>query len=140
MFFRSEHGTHELNCSAPSLSVDFSAHSTESGRSVEKEAEETAEEPQKKVRVQKPSKAKKEKRSVREGGLELWNELDVQRNKFMVCVLHLSTSPELHAFKCTFERYFIVIFNVNNLYLFYRIIFRATSTTSASWRCSLPSP
>ncbi len=56
-------------------------NSTENGEKAKKEAEvkpeATPEEP-------KPEKAKKEKKSVKGAGFELCNELDVQRNKFMV--------------------------------------------------------
>lgn len=69
-------------------------HSIEIGENPEKEAEQKTEEPQKKVEVRKPSKAKKERKTGRDGGFELWTELDVQRNKFMVLFLHFSTSPE----------------------------------------------
>lgn len=62
----------------------FLTQSTEIGEKTEKEAEQKAEESQEKVEVQKPSKAKKEKKIHKDGGFELWNELDVQRNKFMV--------------------------------------------------------
>lgn len=59
---------------------------------MEKEPEQKTEEQQEKVHVKKPSKAKKEKKVVRNGGFELWNELDVQRNKFMVWFLQVSSS------------------------------------------------
>lgn len=64
---------------------------------MEKEAEQKTEGPQEKVMVQKPSKAKKEMKTVRDGGFELWNELDVQRNKFMVQFSHFRTSSEPQA-------------------------------------------
>lgn len=68
--------------------------STEIGEKIEKEAEQKTEEPQDKVKVQKLSKAKKEKKIKKNGGFELWNELEVQRNKFMVQFLHFSTSAD----------------------------------------------
>lgn len=72
----------------------LSPHSTESGEKTEKEAVQKPEEPQENIKVQKPSKAKKEKQVTRDGGFELWNELDVQRNKFMVQFSHFNTFPE----------------------------------------------
>lgn len=61
-------------------------NSTENREKAEKEAEikpdTTPEEPKPK----KATKAKEEKKSAKGAGFELWNELDVQRNKFMVGV------------------------------------------------------
>lgn len=69
-------------------------YSIEHEEKTKKEMEQKTEETQEKVKVQKPSKAKKEKKTSRDGGFELWNELDVQRNKFMVEFSHFSTSLE----------------------------------------------
>lgn len=64
--------------------------STENGEKIEKEPEPQPEPEVKeeKIEEKKPevaAKAKKEKKSAEEG-FELWNELEVQRIKFMVIV------------------------------------------------------
>ncbi|XP_047660704.1 ryanodine receptor 1 isoform X4 [Tachysurus fulvidraco] len=86
---------------------------TENGKKLEKEAEQKTEEPQEQVRVQKRSKAKKEKPRVRDGGFELWNELDVQRNKFMN---YLSRNFYNLRFLALF-----IAFALNFILLFYRV-------------------
>ncbi|GAA6070517.1 ryanodine receptor 1 isoform X1, partial [Tachysurus ichikawai] len=88
-------------------------HSTENGKKLEKEAEQKTEEPQEQVKVQKRSKAKKEKPTVRDGGFELWNELDVQRNKFMN---YLSRNFYNLRFLALF-----IAFALNFILLFYRV-------------------
>lgn len=61
--------------------------SAENGEKAEKEAEAVPEEivPEEKEEISVKAKAKKEKLSAG-GGFELWNELEVQRIKFMVRV------------------------------------------------------
>lgn len=60
--------------------------STENGEKAEKETESEVkeEEPEEKEEKVK-TKAKKDKKPAEEG-FELWNELEVQRNKFMVMI------------------------------------------------------
>lgn len=65
--------------------------STENGEKAEKtepEPEVKEEEPEEEEETQVKAKAKKEKKPV-EQGFELWNELEIQRVKFMVspCLL-----------------------------------------------------
>ncbi|XP_060765620.1 ryanodine receptor 1 isoform X1 [Neoarius graeffei] len=86
---------------------------TESGEKTEKEAVQKPEEPQENIKVQKPSKAKKEKQATRDGGFELWNELDVQRNKFMN---YLSRNFYNLRFLALF-----IAFALNFILLFYRV-------------------
>lgn len=66
----------------------FFLFSAENGEKAEKEAEAEPEamdeSPEEKKEETVKVKAKKDKRSAEEQGFELWNELDVQRNKFMV--------------------------------------------------------
>lgn len=61
--------------------------SAENGEKAEKEAEAVPEEkvPEEKEEMAVKAKAKKEKQSAGDG-FELWNELEVQRIKFMVRV------------------------------------------------------
>ncbi|KAJ8342366.1 hypothetical protein SKAU_G00322940 [Synaphobranchus kaupii] len=87
---------------------------TENGEKAEKEkaeskTEEKAEEP-KKV---KAAKAKKDKKPTRQGGFELWNELDVQRNKFMN---YLSRNFYNLRFLALF-----IAFALNFILLFYKV-------------------
>ncbi|XP_028825170.1 ryanodine receptor 1-like isoform X5 [Denticeps clupeoides] len=57
---------------------------TENGEKTQKEPESAApEQEQKKPEEEKAVKAKKEKSTKKQGGFDLWTELDVQRNKFM---------------------------------------------------------
>lgn len=71
----------------PEIKCTFlSVHSTENGEKAEKakpEPEPKAEEPAEKEEAPVKTKAKKEKKHAGEG-FELWNELEVQRIKFMV--------------------------------------------------------
>lgn len=59
-------------------------NSTENGEKVEKEVEVKPEETPEEPKPEKATKTKKEKKPTKAPGFELWNELDVQRNKFMV--------------------------------------------------------
>lgn len=63
--------------------------SVETGEKAEKESpskeEEQPEEPKK-------SAAKKEKKPKKEGGFQIWTELETQRNKFMVTLLFIFLS------------------------------------------------
>lgn len=59
-------------------------NSTENGEKAKKEAEVKPEATPEEPKPEKATKAKKEKKSVKGAGFELCNELDVQRNKFMV--------------------------------------------------------
>ena len=65
----------------------FCTFSVENGEKVEKEGQ--AKEEEKWTRPRK-AVAKKEKKPSREGGFQIWTELDIQRNKFMV-ILHLGS-------------------------------------------------
>lgn len=70
--------------------------STENGEKAEKpepEAEVKEEEPEEKEEIKVKTKTKKDKKPAEEG-FELWNELEVQRIKFMV-----SVPPLQHIFK-----------------------------------------
>lgn len=62
----------------------FNVFSVENGEKAEKESpskeQEQPEEPKK-------SAAKKEKKPKKEGGFQIWTELETQRNKFMVTLL-----------------------------------------------------
>ncbi|KAI4894472.1 hypothetical protein NFI96_006543 [Prochilodus magdalenae] len=86
---------------------------TENGEKAEKEAEARAEEPEEKEKVEKTSKAKKEKKPAKDEGFELWNELDVQRNKFMN---YLSRNFYNLRFLALF-----IAFALNFILLFYRV-------------------
>ncbi|KAG9348369.1 hypothetical protein JZ751_002104, partial [Albula glossodonta] len=58
---------------------------TENGEKAEKEAEEKEEETKETEKEKVKTKTQtKDKKSTGEGGFELWNELEIQRNKFMV--------------------------------------------------------
>lgn len=70
-------------------------NSTENVEKAEKEAEVKPEATPEEPKPEKATKAKKEKKSVKRAGFELWNELDVQRNKFMVGKKCLSSKFEL---------------------------------------------
>lgn len=59
-------------------------NSTENREKAEKEAEVKPETTPEEPKPENAAKAKKEKKSAKGAGFELWNELDVQRNKFMV--------------------------------------------------------
>lgn len=62
------------------------AHSAENGEKAEREAESKGSEVNpEQPKAKKPVTVKKGK-SAKEGGFELWNELDVQRNKCMVSI------------------------------------------------------
>lgn len=64
--------------------------SAENGEKAEKEAEAVPEEKVAEEKEEKTVKAKAKKEKPSGGdGFELWNELEVQRIKFMVRVLHL---------------------------------------------------
>ncbi|XP_046876649.1 ryanodine receptor 1 isoform X4 [Hypomesus transpacificus] len=84
----------------------------ENGEKAEKEAEskeeETPEEPKK-----TKAKAKAEKKGTKEGGFELWNELDIQRNKFMN---YLSRNFYNLRFLALF-----IAFALNFILLFYKV-------------------
>uniref|UniRef100_W5KMZ7 Ryanodine receptor 1 n=1 Tax=Astyanax mexicanus TaxID=7994 RepID=W5KMZ7_ASTMX len=86
---------------------------TENVEKAEKEVEVKTEEPQETLKVEKTSKAKKEKKMSREEGFELWNELDVQRNKFMN---YLSRNFYNLRFLALF-----IAFALNFILLFYRV-------------------
>ncbi|KAG5844520.1 hypothetical protein ANANG_G00163370 [Anguilla anguilla] len=86
----------------------------ENGEKAEKEkaeaqAEEKAEVPQK----EKKAKAKKDKKPARHGGFELWNELDIQRNKFLN---YLSRNFYNLRFLALF-----IAFALNFILLFYKV-------------------
>ncbi|XP_072515634.1 ryanodine receptor 1 [Salminus brasiliensis] len=86
---------------------------TENVEKTEKEAEVKTEEPQETQKVEKTSKTKKEKKSSKDEGFELWNELDVQRNKFMN---YLSRNFYNLRFLALF-----IAFALNFILLFYRV-------------------
>uniref|UniRef100_A0A671NSP4 Ryanodine receptor 1-like n=1 Tax=Sinocyclocheilus anshuiensis TaxID=1608454 RepID=A0A671NSP4_9TELE len=62
---------------------------TPNGEKAEKEAEVKPETTPEEPKPEKATKAKKEKKSAKGAGFELWNELDVQRNKFMVGEIYI---------------------------------------------------
>lgn len=65
------------------------SQSVENGEKAEKEAEpESEEKPEEPEEIKEKAKAKKGKKEE-EGGFELWNELEIQRIKFMVIVLYI---------------------------------------------------
>ncbi|KAJ8266585.1 hypothetical protein GJAV_G00132190 [Gymnothorax javanicus] len=83
----------------------------ENGEKAEKEkaeskAEEQAEEPKK----EKAAKVKKEKKPVHQGGFELWNELDVQRHKFLNCLSRNFYNLRFLALFIAFALNFILLF------------------------------
>ncbi|KAI5100120.1 ryanodine receptor 1 isoform X9 [Silurus meridionalis] len=86
---------------------------TEKVEKTEKEVEQKNENPQEKINIQKPSKAKKKQQPKRDGGFELWNELDVQTNKFMN---YLSRNFYNLRFLALF-----IAFALNFILLFYRV-------------------
>ncbi|XP_076875611.1 ryanodine receptor 1 isoform X2 [Brachyhypopomus gauderio] len=86
---------------------------TENVEKVEKESEVKVEDLQEKEQVQKASKAKKEKKPPMKAGFDLWNELDVQRNKFMN---YLSRNFYNLRFLALF-----LAFALNFILLFYRV-------------------
>lgn len=69
------------------------SQSVENGEKAEKEAEpEPEEKPEQPEEIKEKAKAKKGKKEE-EGGFELWNELEIQRIKFMVIVLYIVSDP-----------------------------------------------
>ncbi|KAI1903502.1 hypothetical protein AGOR_G00027850 [Albula goreensis] len=85
----------------------------ENGEKAEKEAEAKAEEMKEEPKKEKAAAAKKDKRPAKEGGFELWNELDVQRNKFMN---YLSRNFYNLRFLALF-----IAFALNFILLFYKV-------------------
>ncbi|KPP64861.1 hypothetical protein Z043_116754 [Scleropages formosus] len=83
---------------------------TENGEKVEKEAEAKADVSREEPKVKKPKKAKKEKKPPKEGGFEVWNELDVQRNKFMNCLSRNFYNLRFLALFLAFALNFILLF------------------------------
>lgn len=128
--------------------------SAENGEKAEKEAEAVPEEKVAKEEEEQKvkAKAKKEKQSAGDG-FELWNELEVQRIKFMVrfCFMFESLAIDrffkfsssvllgrtnvqiVGDFSCSF-----LLTVCYNCYLNFRTTCLATSTTCASWLCSSP--
>uniref|UniRef100_A0A672NYN4 Ryanodine receptor 1 n=1 Tax=Sinocyclocheilus grahami TaxID=75366 RepID=A0A672NYN4_SINGR len=88
---------------------------TENGEKAEKEAEVKPEATPEETKPEKATKAKKEKKSVKGAGFELWNELDVQRNKFMNCLSR-------NFYNLRFLALFIA-FALNFILLFYKVGF-----------------
>lgn len=135
--------------------------STENGEKTEKaEKEEKAEkvekvEPEPEVKEEEPeeleemtvkTKAKKDKKPAEEG-FELWNELEVQRIKFMVSgSLSLLTQFDLFAKPFLNVRIrqlnvaFILCWGYTHVFISpaSRTTFLVTSTTFGSWPCSSP--
>uniref|UniRef100_A0A9J8AYF0 Ryanodine receptor 1a (skeletal) n=1 Tax=Cyprinus carpio carpio TaxID=630221 RepID=A0A9J8AYF0_CYPCA len=88
---------------------------TENVEKAEKEAEVKPEATPEEPKPEKATKAKKEKKSVKRAGFELWNELDVQRNKFMNCLSR-------NFYNLRFLALFIA-FALNFILLFYKVGF-----------------
>uniref|UniRef100_A0A671NLP0 Ryanodine receptor 1-like n=1 Tax=Sinocyclocheilus anshuiensis TaxID=1608454 RepID=A0A671NLP0_9TELE len=86
---------------------------TENGEKAEKEAEVKPETTPEEPKPEKATKAKKEKKSAKGAGFELWNELDVQRNKFMNCLSR-------NFYNLRFLSLFIA-FALNFILLFYKV-------------------
>lgn len=107
-------------------------NSTENGEKVEKEAEAKPEPTPEEPKPERATKTKKEKRPAKGAGFELWNELDVQRNKFMVGEKAKYNSLQLH-----FSQSFLFRFTQPSIF---RTVCPATSTTFVSWLCSSPLP
>lgn len=82
------------HCAVVALTYPSVHHSAENGEKSEKEAEPEPEEKPDEEPEEKKAKAKAKKgKKQEEVGFELWNELEVQRNKFMVItVIYLYTS------------------------------------------------
>uniref|UniRef100_A0A8C1G5L1 Ryanodine receptor 1a (skeletal) n=1 Tax=Cyprinus carpio TaxID=7962 RepID=A0A8C1G5L1_CYPCA len=76
----------------------------------EKEAEVKPEATPEEPKPEKATKAKKEKKSVKRAGFELWNELDVQRNKFMNCLSRNFYNLRFLALFIAFALNFILLF------------------------------
>ncbi|CAL8363589.1 unnamed protein product [Merluccius merluccius] len=89
----------------------------------EPEAEVKEEEPEEEKKQVK-TKAKKEKKKKAEEGFELWNELDVQRNKFMnnnfKCVSSFQNYLSRNFYNLRFLALFIA-FALNFILLFYKV-------------------
>jgi len=81
----------------------LSIKSVENGEKAEKEAEpESEEKPEEPEEIKEKAKSKKGKKEE-EGGFELWNELEVQRIKFMVIVLYIVSHHLLYFSFITFD-------------------------------------
>lgn len=111
--------------------------STENGEKAKKpeaEPEVKEEEPVEEEEITVKAKAKKSKKPVEEG-FELWNELEIQRVKFMVSALCFKSRRRtvLWIFSHTIQE-----FIGNCHFCLCRIIFRATFTTYATWPSSSP--
>ncbi|TRY98674.1 hypothetical protein DNTS_033428 [Danionella cerebrum] len=83
---------------------------TENGEKTEKAVEVKPEEPPEEPKPEKATKAKKEKKSPKGAGFELWNELDVQRNKFMNCLSRNFYNIRFLALFIAFALNFILLF------------------------------
>ncbi|RXN04322.1 ryanodine receptor 1-like protein [Labeo rohita] len=83
---------------------------TENGEKAEKEVEVKPEVPPEEPKPEKATKAKKEKKSAKGAGFELWNELDVQRNKFMNCLSRNFYNLRFLALFIAFALNFILLF------------------------------
>uniref|UniRef100_A0A8C1M1U5 Ryanodine receptor 1a (skeletal) n=1 Tax=Cyprinus carpio TaxID=7962 RepID=A0A8C1M1U5_CYPCA len=83
---------------------------TENGEKAEKEAELKPETTPEEPKPVKATKAKKEKKSAKGAGFELWNELDVQRNKFMNCLSRNFYNLRFLALFIAFALNFILLF------------------------------
>lgn len=76
------------HCAVVALTYPSVHQSAENGEKAEKEAEPESEEKPDEEQEEKKAKAKAKKGKKAEGdGFELWNELEVQRIKFMVIIL-----------------------------------------------------
>lgn len=112
--------------------------STENGEKAKKpeaEPEVKEEEPaEEEEEITVKTKAKKSKKPVEEG-FELWNELEIQRVKFMVSALCFKSRrwTVLWIFSYTIQEFF-----GNCHFCLCRIIFRATFTTYGTWPSSSP--
>ncbi|XP_073771088.1 ryanodine receptor 1 isoform X3 [Danio rerio] len=82
----------------------------ENGEKAEKEVEVKPEPIPEEPKPQRATKAKKEKKSVKGAGFELWNELDVQRNKFMNCLSRNFYNIRFLALFLAFALNFILLF------------------------------
>ncbi|XP_051973037.1 LOW QUALITY PROTEIN: ryanodine receptor 1 [Xyrauchen texanus] len=83
---------------------------TENAEKAGKEVEAKSEMITKEPKLAKATKSKKEKRSARGAGFELWNELDVQRNKFMNCLSRNFYNLRFLALFIAFALNFILLF------------------------------
>ncbi|XP_051763722.1 ryanodine receptor 1 [Ctenopharyngodon idella] len=83
---------------------------TENREKAEKEAEVKPETTPEEPKPENAAKAKKEKKSAKGAGFELWNELDVQRNKFMNCLSRNFYNLRFLALFISFALNFILLF------------------------------